>query len=472
DLESLEPTKYIVKLTQARESKTDEDSEEELVQIFEDSVETKKTDISIFTGNVIDTSKSSSEGLKDDFSNFIFGTPGDSLATDDLALLDSIKPKDNLDENGDFIVNRYKITFAPDLVYANAGYNTIYGLIGTTIISFSDVLGNHRLIGVTGLQIDLKNSDFGLAYYYLPDRINLGFQGFHTARFVRLIRGNFADLFRFRNYGAAISANFPLNTFYRFEAGINWFNVRAENLDDISDPVDEANFFVPSLSFVHDNVLWGYTSPIEGTRYRLDLYGNPGINSKRLSFYTLAGDYRTYFRFWTDYSFVMRFSTGYSGGANAQRFFLGGTENWINRTFATTEVPLESVSDFAFLTAALPLRGYDYAESIGTKYALLNYELRFPLIRYLVPGALPILFSNILGVAYIDAGAAWNQTEKLKLFTRNENGSLISKDLLIGTGLGARLYLLYFLVRFDVAWAYNFDGFSSPRYYFSLGADF
>ncbi|MBS4034463.1 MAG: PD40 domain-containing protein [Ignavibacterium sp.] len=472
DLESLEPTKYIAKLTQARERKTDEDSEEELVQIFDDSVDTKKTDILIFTGNVIDTSKSSSEGLKDDFSNFIFGKPGDSSATDDEALLDSLKPKDNLDENGDFIVNRYKISFAPDLVYANAGYNTIYGLIGTTIISFSDVLGNHRLIGVTGLQIDLKNSDFGLAYYYLPDRINLGFQGFHTARFVRLIRGNFADLFRFRNYGAAISANFPLNTFYRFEAGINWFNVRAENLDDISEPVDEANFFVPSLSFVHDNVLWGYTSPIEGTRYRLDLYGNPGINSKRLSFYTLAGDYRTYLRFWTDYSFVMRFSTGYSGGANAQRFFLGGTENWINRTFATTEVPLESVSDFAFLTAALPLRGYDYAERIGTKYALINYELRFPLIRYLVPGALPILFSNILGVAYIDAGAAWNQTEKLKLFARNENGNLISKDLLIGTGLGARLYLLYFLVRFDVAWAYNFDGFSSPRYYFSLGADF
>lgn len=472
ELQSLEPTKFIAKLTEARERRTDEEPIEELVQIFDDSSETANSDISIFTGNVIDTTKTGSEGLKDNFSNFIFGTPRETSTEDDQALLDSIKPKDNLDDNGDFIVNRYKITFAPDLVYANAGYNTIYGLIGTTIISFSDVLGNHRLIGVTGLQIDLKNSDFGLAYYYLPDRINLGVQGFHTARFVRLIRGNFADLFRFRNYGAAISANLPLNTFYRFEAGINWFNVRAENLDDISEPVDEANFFVPNLSFVHDNVLWGYTSPIEGTRYRLDLYGNPGVNSKRLSFYTLAGDYRTYFRFWTDYSFVMRFSTGYSGGANAQRFFLGGTENWINRTFATTEVPLESVSDFAFLTAALPLRGYDYAERIGTKYALLNYELRFPLIRYLVPGALPILFSNILGVAYIDAGAAWNQTEKLKLFSRNDNGSLISKDLLIGTGFGARIYLLYFLVRFDVAWAYNFEGFSSPRYYFSLGADF
>lgn len=472
ELEVLEPTKFIVKLTQERERKSDEANEEKLVEIFEDSVETENEGISIFTGNVIDTLKSGSEVLKGDFSNYIFGSGKDSSLIQEQAEFDSISPTNNLDENGDFVVNKYKITFGPDIVYANAGYNTIYGLVGTTIISFSDVLGDHRLIGVTGLQIDLKNSDFGLAYYYLPGRIDYGIQGFHTARFVRLLRGGFADLFRFRNYGATINANIPLNTFYRFEAGLTWFNVRSENLDNINEPVDEANFLVPSLSFIKDNVLWGYTSPIEGTRYRFDIYGNPGISSDKLSFYSILGDYRNYFRFWTDYSFVMRFSGGYSGGVKAQRFFIGGTENWINRSFATTEVPLESVSDYAFLTAALPLRGYDYAERIGTKYALMNYELRFPFIRYLVPGAIPILFSNIIGVAFIDVGSAWDNTEKFQFFSKTEDGSIISKDLLMGTGVGARLYLLYFLLRFDVAWAYNVDKFSSPRYYFSLGADF
>lgn len=472
ELKELVPTKYITKLAEERLKGIDSKDEKVLVEIFDDSLSVESEGISIFTGNVIDTTKSGSEEIRGDFSNYIFGSPKDTSATKAQIELDSIKPTDNLDDNGNFIVNRYKITFAPDLVYANAGYNTIYGLIGTTIISFSDVLGNHRLIGVTGLQIDLKNSDFGLAYYYLPDRIDIGVQGFHTARFVRLLRGGFADLFRFRNFGGSVNANIPLNTFERFEAGLTWFNVRSENLDDISEPVDEANYLVPSVSFVQDNVLWGYTSPIEGTRYRFDLFGNPGIRNKRLSFLSLTADYRNYFRFWTDYSFVMRFSGGYSSGANAQRFFIGGTENWINRTFATTEVPFESVSDFAFLTAALPLRGYDYAERIGTKYALANYELRFPLIRYLVPGALPILFSNILGVAFIDVGTAWNQTERLQLFSRNEQGNIVSKDLLIGTGLGARIYLLYFLLRFDVAWSYNVDRFSAPKYYFSLGTDF
>ena len=48
------------------------------------------------------------------------------------------------------------------------------------------MLGNYRLIGQTSLQIDLKNSDYGLAYFFLPERISYGIEGFHTARFVYL----------------------------------------------------------------------------------------------------------------------------------------------------------------------------------------------------------------------------------------------------------------------------------------------
>jgi len=102
----------------------------------------------------------------------------------------------------------------------------------------------------------------------------------------------------------------------------------------------------------------------------------------------------------------------------------------------------------------------------------MNYELRFPLIRYLIPGPLPILFNNIIGVAYIDAGAAWDNTSKLQLFNRDPEGNFKSKDLLTGTGVGARVFFLYFLLRFDVAWAYDFNKFSSPIFYFSIGADF
>ena len=345
-------------------------------------------------------------------------------------------------------------------------------LLGSTVISFSDVLGNHRLIGETSLQIDLKNSDYGLSYFYLPGRINYGIQAFHTARFVYLSRGLGSDLFRFRNYGAVLSLSLPLNKFYRVDGGLSFLNVSRENLDNTNEEGEKTSYLIPTVSFIHDNVLYGYTAPVDGTRYRFDFLGNPGLTDKKLSFYSLIGDYRTYFRFWTDYSFAFRLSGGYSGGRNPQRFFIGGTDNWINRSFATNDIPLESASDFAFLTAALPLRGFDYAEQIGSKYALLNAELRFPLIRYLITGALPLFFSNIIGTAFVDVGSAWNKSHDLKFFERDKMGNVVSKDLLMGTGVGARVFFLYFLLKFDMAWAYDVHSFSKPKFYISLGADF
>ena len=440
-------------------------------------VDSTDFDASIFySGNYVDTTKTYGDSTSVDFGNYVFGGEN-KIASNQDKEKEAFNPIDNLDKNGNFKVNKYKINFAPDLIYANAGYSTLYGLIGTTIISFSDVLGNHRLIGVTGLQIDLKNSDYGLAYYYLAKRINYGIEGFHTARFVRLLRidpNGFAtsNLFRYRNFGFSGSASYPLDKFYRIDFGLSILNVTGENLDNLAEPQESVTFTVPQFSFVHDNVLWGYTAPIEGTRYRFDAFGNVGIGSPKQRFYSFMGDVRTYLRFFYDHSLALRISGGLSDGENPQRFFIGGTENWINRTFATTEIPIQSASDFAFLTAVLPLRGYNYAERIGTRYLLANMELRFPLIRYLLTGGLPFLFNNIIGVAFIDAGSTWDNTSKLQLFSRNSEGKIITNDLLVGTGFGARVYFLYFLLRFDMAWAYNVEGFSRPKFYFSLGADF
>ncbi len=424
-----------------------------------------------FTGNVIDNT-GEPDTNKVDYGNYIFGRDEQVASNEDSSDVDIFNPTDNLDENGDYLVHKYKVTFGPDLIYANAGYNTLYGFIGTTIISFSDVLGNHRLIGITGLQIDLKNSDYGLAYFYLAKRINWGIQGFHTARFIRLLRGRYANLFRFRNFGFAGTASYPLDRFYRFDVGLSWLNISSENLDNFLEPPQKVSLVVPSISFVHDNIIWGYTAPIMGTRYRFDVIGNLGFDDPTKSFYSIMGDYRTYFRFFYDHSFAVRFSAGYSGGNNPQRFFIGGVDNWINRSYATTEVPIQSAEDFAFLTAALPLRGFDYAEQIGTRYFLVNLELRFPLIRYLLTGGLPLLFSNIQGVAFVDVGSAWYKNSDLRLFKRDRFGNIVSDDLLMGTGVGARVFFLYFLMRFDVAWAYNVSGFSRPKFYFSLGLDF
>ena len=452
----------------AVETKMDSTAQNQTAKAKTDSSGTKGR--KIFSGQYI-ANNSESDSTKPDYSKYVFG--GTNNAESDSARLERRKKlfSAKLDSDGNFLVNKYKVNFSPDLVYANAGYSTYYGLLGTTVLSFSDVLGNHRLIGITSLQIDVKNSDYGLAYYYLKERTNFGVEGFHTARF--LYKDSFlgSELYRFTNFGFVLSASYPFDRFHRIDAGLSLLGVTAENLDNINVPSDKATYIVPSVSYVKDNTFFGYTSPIEGTRYNLTLFGDPGFTRSRQSFFSFLYDYRTYFRFFFDNAFAVRLSGGISGGANPQRFFLGGTENWINRSFATQNIPIESASDYAFLTPAMPLRGYDYAEQIGSKYTLLNLELRMPLIRYLVTGPLPILFQNILGTAFIDAGTAWNDTKKLKLFGRDDNNNVVTDHLLIGTGVGFRIYML-FLWKIDVAWKYNIDHFSKPRYYLSLGLDF
>ena len=432
----------------------------------------------IFTGNLVqdeadDTTEVKDSTDKKDYSNYVFSPNTDTYEQKDEDAIEKEKLfTQKLDKNGNYLVNRYKVNFTPDLIYANAGYSTMYGLVGTTVLSFSDMLGNHRLIGITGFQVDLKNSDYGLSYYYLAKRVNIGVEAFHTARFVYLKRGHNYNLFRFRNYGGTVSASFPISKFNRFETALSELLTSSENLEDFTEPMEKIFYSIPSISFIHDNTMWGYYSPIQGTRYKATIFGNLGFDDPRKSFYSVTWDYRKYIRFMYDNSVVFRFSGGYSGGHNPQRFMLGGTSNWINRTFTTGSVPIENASDFAFLSPAMPLRGYNYAQQIGTKYMLINLELRMPIIRYLLAGPIiPIFFQNVIGTAFVDVGTAWTKHEELKIDFQKKYDDY-SKGMLVGTGFGARSYILFFLLRFDVAWAYDFHGFSKPKYYFSIGVDF
>jgi len=419
-----------------------------------------------------DTTSLYGKDVQIDFSNYVFldsygeGMPKDST----LKKLPVVV--NNVDENGNYKVNKYKLNFTPDIIYGNAGYNTFYGVTGSTVMAFSDLLGNHQIVFVTNLLLDLKNSDFGLQYLYLPGRVDYGFSGFHSARFVIIDDIYGGSLYRFRTYGASAAALYPFDRFNRLDFALNWYNISRENLDQITDPIQSRTVVVPSLSYTHDNSLWGYTSPVNGSRYNLTLFGTPKIGSNGLSFVNVTGDYRSYLRLGKNYSIALRLAGGGSFGRNPQKFIVGGVDNWINREFEGGYVPLENAEDYIFLQVGSPLRGYNYNAAIGSRYGLFNFEFRYPLFAFLQAGPLPIGLQSIGGAMFFDVGSAWDKEKDFVAFTRNEKGSLVTRDLLMGMGTGARIFFLAFLVRFDVAWAWNIDSFSPPKYYISLGADF
>ena len=109
-------------------------------------------------------------------------------------------------------------------------------------------------------------------------------------------------------------------------------------------------------------------------------------------------------------------------------------------------------------------------ERAGTSLFLTNFEFRFPFVNYLALGfPLKIIFGNIRGVMFVDAGAAWDGEFNYSYVTNS--GREEFDDLILDYGVGIRINLGYFILRLDTAWDYTMHGSSRPQYYLSLGTD-
>jgi Tol biopolymer transport system component len=465
DFKELEPTSFIKQKTGIADNIFLSDIQTDTIKISDEIIIKPPAD---------DSTHLYGDDIRVDYRNYVFTPSKEKEET--RYKKDSIKSaiaNRYLDTTGNYVINKYKLNFSPDIVYGNAGFNTYYGIQGSTVFAFSDMLGNHRIYFITNLLGELKNSDFTLAYLYLPDRIDYGIQVFHSARFIyQYNQYGYGNWFRYRTYGGTFNAAYPLNKFQRIESGLTFLTTTRENLDYSFFPIQRKQLLLTSLSFVHDNSLWGFISPANGSRYNFTIYGSPKIFKNSLSFFSVEADYRTYFKLGQNYTFATRFVGGGSFGENPQRFVIGGVGNWINVKYTNDQIPIENAEDFIFLTAGIPLRGHIYNAKIGYKYFLVNNELRFPFFGYLAAGPLPVIWQSLTGIFFLDLGSAWNYRKDFQPFAKNSDGKTYMKDLLAGTGTGIRIALLGFLVRFDVGWSFNLQGFSRPEYYISLGTDY
>jgi len=377
------------------------------------------------------------------------------------------------DSSGNYVEHDYKTVFSPDIIIGSAGYTGYYGLQGTTQMLFSDQLGNQQLFFATNLILDLKNSDYLLAYYNLENRLNWGLTGFHTAQFINVLfdatNSNSAYVTaRFNSTGLTGTASYPFSRFNRLDINGSLMMLERDLIVDLPEdqnPTKRKFAFAPSIAYVHDDAIWSYFYPKDGTRYNIGVSAAPKIGNDWLGFISPAVDFRHYFKISTNMSLATRIAGSASFGPNPQRFFVGGVDSWINRFFNDQPLPLNEPEDFAFFTAGRPLRGYAYNEKIGTKYAMMNLELRYPFP--IIVGGFPLAF---FGDMFVDAGTAWNN--KVYLFQKTPDNKLITRDLLMSAGTGIRTYLFGFYVHMDIAWRTNLDKWSNPEYIFSIGEDF
>ena len=420
------------------------------------------------------------------------GRSGDAVSV--VALLDSANLA--LPDASTFRTYPYRTSLQAEYVaqpvigYSPDNYGR--GVFGGTTIVFSDLLGNSRLLFSGAINGRLQEANFFGAYQNLASRWQwaVGLSQSPLFYYAGSSTKNNGDgtytesqtIFRRIDRSVFGQISYPLNRFTRWDFGFAYTNVDQAAITYQRD-IDGINGFAsalregqvtngsvfslvaPSVAYVFDNALVGYNGPLSGRRTRIAL--SPVFGG--LSFWEGSIDYRRYdpilFGFLT---FATRFNAVIRKGADEARFPM-----YIGRPWSVRGYDREN----AFSSGCIPELGGQLASCsssklIGSRVALFNAELRFPIVRRLDLGILPISLPPVDGLFFFDSGIAWNPGQKIALSEPDNNTNDLTRSPLSSYGFGIRFNL------FNIAplrWDYAIPMADPQRrgyWVFSLGQSF
>jgi outer membrane protein assembly factor BamA len=241
-------------------------------------------------------------------------------------------------------------------------------------------------------------------------------------------------------------------TRYSYDREVNEYLVATNNqiLDQdrfSAEAPDALNLMEGALAFVGDNSFFGFTSPVAGQRFRLEV--SPTFGS--LQYQSVLADYRRYvFVRPTSLAFRMLHFGRYGGHAEDGRLsplFLGYetlVRGYSMESFEVTECTDNGGTD------TCP----EFDRMIGSRIAVANLELRLPLIGTEELGLINFPFLPTEIAPFIDAGVAWDSSRKPRLaFERNSDALNVP---IVSAGVSARFNVLGYLV-LEAYYAYPFQ---------------
>jgi outer membrane protein assembly factor BamA len=334
---------------------------------------------------------------------------------------------------------------------------------------FSDMLGDQNLAAVIQLStlggnFSFKNTAGQVAYTNQANRWNWGViagQVPYISGGVRALVDNVnrlyveeTVLFRQTDRSAAGMVAYPFNRAERieFQAGMSQISFDQIVQTDVYDLVtgsllardseetslaDPLSLGTTSAALVHDTSVFGATSPVAGSRYRLEIAPTFG----GVNFASVLTDYRRYFMpapFYTFAGRVLHYGRYGSGGEDDRLFPLYlGYPTLVRGYDVGTLDASECLSN---TLASCPI----FNRLMGSRVLVGNLEFRFPLLRPF--GASPGMYGPLpVELAlFADGGIAWNRGDKPSFFGGEAEG-------VSSVGLAFRVNLMGFAVgEFDL----------------------
>src|SRR6266550_1966951 len=432
-------------------------------------------------------------------------THADSTTVSVRALLDSASLE--LPDTSEFTLRPYRTRFSTDFIARpTIGYQRDSfgrGIFGGTAISLSDVLGDRTLQIGGALNGRVSESQVSAAYIDQRRRMNwaTGFSQvpsyYYAPSSVTVdssIPGNTAVLFSTRIRRLVLrdvftSAFYPFSRWNRLEFGLHLVNVSdafleqqqyydqtgrflgVNNLQTVAGA--SVGYIAPTLAFAHDNALFGFVGPFAGSRYRAQI--SPALGGWRFTGGLV--DLRKYF-FARPFTLAIRTLTYGRVGRDAAEFpvFLGNPD--LIRGYTAVSLinnecrrQISNVAPIIGVTGSTTTGCTALDELIGSRIAVGNIELRFPLTGSFSLGFLPIGFPPLEGAVFYDAGIAWQNGSELEAGRSACDPTRDCRVLLRSWGGSIRINLLGTALRIDYTRPLDRD-FRNPYWTVSLGPTF
>ena len=378
--------------------------------------------------------------------------------------------------------------------------------LGTlTTLSLNELMEDHRFTGGFQLPINLSSSAYFIQYQNFKHMVDWSVLFMHTqSNDVKTVgfvdqSGNLVGTqdYTFNSTMDMLQAdfNYPLSRVrsIKFHTCLRQEKLVPKSVDTISlqylDQLFPTQYWSLSrLEYVFDNTI----SPTDNIRFgsRYKVYGEYmyELNNNNQNCYNFGLDFRNYKKLYKNVIWANRVAYAHSDGNSEVQYQMGGVDNWIGAKQANSGA---TVGNPGFIALSTNLRGYYQGARKGNNFALLNSEIRLPILTTFMrrPIQSPLL-KNLQLVGFVDAGSAWNgflpnaeATSSTYYYpTMYSNPSPSNNNYLkltvpgagglgLGYGAGLRTVLLGYFLRFDAAWSID-DLPKKPILYFSMGTDF
>lgn len=351
------------------------------------------------------------------------------------------------------------------------GFGTqIYGGVG---LFFSDMLGNQNLTTFLQANGTLKDIGGGGFYSNRKNRLNWGVGAAH----IPTLFGGFGFIDAGAGRGIPVqllqrvfrtsvggNTSYPLSQTRRFELSasavrygfdIEAFAFTVQGRQEIDPALVSGNLTTPDplylgqvgLAYVGDFSNFGFTSPTQGGRYRVQV--TPNIGSRE--FVNVLFDYRRYFFFNPATIAVRAFQSG-NYGASSENLGANNFDNLFIRESIGSPYQQGFVRGYSFSSffneeSCRRANQCNIDRLYGTRVGLVSAELRLPLLGTDAFGLVNFPYIPTEFVVFGDAGIAWTNEDlrdfRFSTSTTPESGvgTQLARPVM-SSGVAARMNVL------------------------------